>query len=201
MRAMDQDLLLSLQALTDAGRIQVLGRLITGPATASGLAADAGLSPAAARHALERLVTAGFAERRGTGPQTTYAFRPATLHRIARDLAVAAATAAGVEASGPGTGPAGETLPAEVARILRGFFEDDRLVTIPANGAKRAVVLAYLRDRCFSEDRAYPEKEVNQRLATFHPDVAALRRYMVDGGLMTRADGRYHRPTTVPDRG
>jgi len=38
-------------------------------------------------------------------------------------------------------------------------------------------------------------KEVNQRLALFHPDVAALRRYMVDGGLMTRANGEYRRPS------
>ena len=51
-------------------------------------------------------------------------------------------------------------------------------------------MLVYLRDRCFTEDRAYPEKEVNQRLALFNPDVAALRRYMVDGGLMTRAERR-----------
>ena len=79
-------------------------------------------------------------------------------------------------------------------RSLRSFFRDDRLATIPANAAKRRIVLVYLRDRCFTEDRAYPEKEVNQRLALFHPDVAALRRYMVDGGLMTRADGEYRRP-------
>jgi hypothetical protein len=94
----------------------------------------------------------------------------------------------------PNVGPAGEPLPPDVARVLRSFFRDDRLTTIPANGAKRATVLTYLRDRCFTEDRPYPEKEVNQRLALFHPDVAALRRYMVDSGLMTRAAGEYRRP-------
>ena len=78
--------------------------------------------------------------------------------------------------------------------MLRGYFEADRLTTIPATGSKRLVVLRYLRDRIFTEDRAYPEKEVNQRLAIFHPDVAALRRYMVDEGLLTRADGEYRRP-------
>jgi hypothetical protein len=67
-------------------------------------------------------------------------------------------------------------------------------VTIPAQHAKRLVILRYLRDRCFTEDRAYPEKEVNQRLALFNPDVAALRRYMVDDGLMTRSGGEYRRP-------
>ena len=54
-------------------------------------------------------------------------------------------------------------------------------------------MLRYLRDEVFAEDRDYPEQEVNQRLALFHPDVASLRRYMVDGGLVTRAAGIYRR--------
>ena len=95
-------------------------------------------------------------------------------------------------------GPDGRPLPGDVARILRGYVDDDRLTAIPANLAQREVVLTYLRDRCFTEDRPYPEKEVNQRLALFYPDVAALRRSMVDGGLLTRADGLYRRPGDQP---
>ncbi len=83
--------------------------------------------------------------------------------------------------------------PAFEAKVLRAFIVDDRLISIPAQDRKRRVVLAWLRDRCFPEDRAYPEKEVNQRLALYHPDVAALRRYMIDAGLMTRAAGEYRR--------
>jgi hypothetical protein len=78
-------------------------------------------------------------------------------------------------------------------KVVRSFIKDDRLVSIPTRDKKRQVVLRYLIDRCFPEDRAYPEKEVNQRLALFHPDVAALRRYLIDGGLMTRASGEYRR--------
>jgi hypothetical protein len=37
------------------------------------------------------------------------------------------------------------------------------------------------------------EAETNARLATVHPDVAALRRYLVDAGLLSRAGGRYRR--------
>jgi hypothetical protein len=54
-------------------------------------------------------------------------------------------------------------------------------------------VLRFLLERCFAEDRVYPEKEVNQRLALYHPDVASLRRYLVDGNLMARAAGQYRR--------
>lgn len=93
----------------------------------------------------------------------------------------------------PLAGPAGEPLSPDIAKVLRGFFEDGRLVTIPAKQQKRLVVLRYLRDRVFIEDRPYPEAEVNQRLALFNRDVAALRRYMVDAGLVTRSGGEYFR--------
>jgi len=78
-------------------------------------------------------------------------------------------------------------------KVVRAFIRDDRLVSIPARDKKRAVILRYLVARCFPDDRVYPEKEVNQRLAIFHPDVASLRRYMIETGLMTRSAGVYRR--------
>lgn len=79
------------------------------------------------------------------------------------------------------------------AKIIGIFLRGGRLVSIPARGRKRDVVLRFLLVQCFAEDRPYPEREVNQRLAEFHEDVAALRRYMVIGGLMTRSGGIYRR--------
>ena len=79
------------------------------------------------------------------------------------------------------------------AKVLRSFFRDGRLVSIPAQDRKKRIVLRLLLELCFPEDRAYPEKEVNQRLALFHPDVAALRRYLVDFRFMTRESGEYRR--------
>jgi len=79
------------------------------------------------------------------------------------------------------------------ARIVETFFQDGRLVSIPARPGKRLVILRELRERCFAEVRDYPEKEVNMRLALIHPDVAALRRYLVDAKLMSRANGIYRR--------
>jgi hypothetical protein len=75
---------------------------------------------------------------------------------------------------------------------------DGRLDTIPAHERKRQVILRWLLERCFPEDRRYAEKEVNQRLALYHPDVASLRRYLVDGGLMTRDRGVYRRADGEP---
>src|SRR5262245_28117491 len=78
-------------------------------------------------------------------------------------------------------------------KVVRSFLRDDRLVSIPAKPAKRDLLLPVILERCFPEDRDYEEKEVNMRLALLHPDVAALRRYLVDGGLMTREAGIYRR--------
>jgi hypothetical protein len=79
------------------------------------------------------------------------------------------------------------------ARVLRAFIRDGRLVSIPAREKRRQVIYRFLRDQVFTEDRPYPEREVNQRLALFHPDVATIRRGMVDAGLVTRDAGAYRR--------
>lgn len=78
-------------------------------------------------------------------------------------------------------------------RVIRSFIRDGRLVAIPAREKRRQVIYRYLCDRVFTEDRTYPEREVNQRLALFHPDVATIRRGMVDAGLVTRTGGDYRR--------
>jgi gluconokinase len=78
-------------------------------------------------------------------------------------------------------------------RVIGTFIKAGKLVSIPAQDKKRQAILAYLMEHCFSEDRVYAEREVNERLAAYHPDVAALRRYLVNAGLMTRAGGEYRR--------
>lgn len=83
--------------------------------------------------------------------------------------------------------------PLFVANVVRAFIRDGRLASIPARERRRLVIYRYLRDAVFTEDRPYPEKEVNMRLALFHPDVATIRRGMVDAGLVTRSGGDYRR--------
>src|SRR5918997_2147584 len=81
--------------------------------------------------------------------------------------------------------------PAEDA-VLSAFVRDGRLVSIPAQHSKRLVVLHHLV-RVFAPGVRYPEREVNALLAVWHPDVAALRRYLVDEGLLSRESGVYWR--------
>ena len=78
-------------------------------------------------------------------------------------------------------------------KVLRAFVRDGRLISIPAKPKKRDLLLPWILEQCFVEDRDYEEKEVNQRLALLHRDVAALRRYLVDARLLTRSGGIYRR--------
>jgi hypothetical protein len=78
-------------------------------------------------------------------------------------------------------------------KVLSNFLsEDGRLHTIPSKQGKLQVVLDHLA-QSFEPGRRYPEKDVNQVLQEFHPDYAALRRYLVEGQFMTREDGVYWR--------
>jgi hypothetical protein len=79
------------------------------------------------------------------------------------------------------------------AAILRAFFDaQGRLVTVPAKRGKRLVVLDHLAQR-FEPGERYSESEVNNRLREAHDDVAALRRYLVDEGFLSREAGVYWR--------
>ena len=81
----------------------------------------------------------------------------------------------------------------ESQRVARSFFGDDgRLHTIPSKRAKLLVVLDRLAQE-FVPGRTYPESEVNEVLNRFHPDHAALRRYLVESDFLTREDGWYWR--------
>ena len=78
-------------------------------------------------------------------------------------------------------------------RVLRNFLSaEGRLRTIPTKHSKLLVVLDHLA-QAFEPGRTYPEAEVNEVLQRFHPDYAALRRYLVENGFMTREDSVYWR--------
>ena len=77
--------------------------------------------------------------------------------------------------------------------VLRTFLDaDGSLREIPTRTRKRLVVLDHLAQQ-FEPGERYPETEVNHRLRAFHPDVAALRRYLVEEGFLDRAEGLYWR--------
>jgi hypothetical protein len=78
-------------------------------------------------------------------------------------------------------------------RVLRNFLgPDGRLTSIPTKHGKLLVVLDHLAQE-FEPGKTYPEAQVNEILKRFHPDFAALRRYLVENGFMTREENVYWR--------
>lgn len=78
-------------------------------------------------------------------------------------------------------------------QVLAAFLDaDGRLTKIPSKRAKLLVVLDHVA-QSFEPGRVYAESEVREVLTSFHPDHAALRRYLVDDAFLTRKDGYYWR--------
>jgi hypothetical protein len=76
--------------------------------------------------------------------------------------------------------------------VLRSFVVDGRLVSIPAARGKRRIILEHIV-AAFEPGVRYPEREVGAILRAWHPDHAALRRYLVDEMLLARDNGVYWR--------
>jgi hypothetical protein len=77
-------------------------------------------------------------------------------------------------------------------KVLATFLRDGRLQQIPRAQAKRRIVLDFLAGH-FEPGTRYDEREVNDILRAFHPDTAALRRYLVDDEFLERREGVYWR--------
>lgn len=79
------------------------------------------------------------------------------------------------------------------------FTVGGRLTVIPRKPARREQLLVHLTETLFAVDRDYTEPEVNELLLTVHEDCAALRRYLVIAGHLSRTrDGSgYRRVTTT----
>jgi hypothetical protein len=163
--------------LADDGRRRVVAALVLGATTVDEVRATTGLGTRRVVEALGRLVAGDLVVSDG--------HRHLLLGEAFRRAAIAAAPAR------PAPDPTGDA-PEDEARILRSCFRAGRLTQIPAQRAKRRVMLERLSQE-FEVGVRYPERQVNAVLRRFHPDVAALRRYLVDEGFLDREAGVYWR--------
>ncbi len=66
------------------------------------------------------------------------------------------------------------------------FVSNGRIERYPIRSSDRLDVLKWVVDQAIQPDEVLTEVEINARLAPFDPDVAALRRYLVDAELLLR---------------
>jgi len=163
--------------LAEGARLRTVAALVLGYDTLAAITRATGLETREAMVALDRLVQAGLVEEAGDG---------------AYHLLEAAFATAAREAAPPTRTDEHDDHPSEVARVLRTYVRDGRLTQIPMQRSKRLVVLDVLAQD-FEPGRRYTERQVNVILGKWHADWAALRRYLVDEGMLSRADGEYWR--------
>lgn len=168
--------------LADDDRRKVFAALELGATTTDAIAASTGLVSARVVKAAGRLGEVGLLVRRDGGLA------------VADGVFRAAARAA---LSRPATDEH-DALPESDRKVMTAFVQGGRLLSIPTSQAKRMVVLDWLA-KDFEPGTRYSEQMVNLVLGQRHPDTAALRRHLVDHGLLTRESGTYWRSGGTTD--
>jgi hypothetical protein len=163
--------------LADEARLRAFAAVLLGARSSDEVAERAGLAAKDAIRALSRLAAGRLVRRAEDGQWVAC---PEALQRAA---AVTAPQRAYIDhgAADP-----------ESAAVLRVFMPEGQLTHIPAQHSKRRVVLDHVC-RVFEPGIRYPERDVNTLLRAFYPDHAALRRYLVDEGFLSREAGVYWR--------
>ncbi len=166
-----------LSIVLDPVRLAIVGASVIAPVDPDQIAEQLGIRPREALEAIGKLKASGLLTADGMLD-----------HLVLRDIAANLPQMAPADASVT----AGDLWSAEESQVLSRFFSGDRLIEIPGSHAKRRIVLERLAME-FEPGLRYQEPEVNFTLQMWHPDYAALRRYLVDEGFMDRADGAYWR--------
>jgi DNA-binding transcriptional ArsR family regulator len=173
------------RALADASRLRLLGILAGTECSVEELATRLGLTPPTVSHHLGKLKALGLVRMRRQGTTHLYSLDEEALRRLSKD----------VLSPEKMRSLADDTEGADWERkVLRDFFEGERLKEIPAARKKREIVLRWLALR-FDPGVRYSEREVNEILGRHHPDTATLRRELVAerAALLRRERGVYWR--------
>ena len=183
-----QALLQFYKALADETRLKMIGLLAGRECSVEDLAATLGVREPTVSHHLAKLKALNLVRMRAEGTTHFYRLDGEALRAANKDLLTREKLTALVDDI---DGDAWER------KVLRDFFEGERLKEIPASRKKRAVILAWLADR-FAPDARYPEVAVKEIIKRHHPDSATLRRELIGGGWMARENGIYWRLPASP---
>ncbi len=169
---MRPDILVGL--LAEPRRMRVFAAVVLGAGTPGEVTARTGMTVREVAEALRRLADGGLVSPVPPLTANVDAFKEAARQANTRE--------------------APEVLDPDRARaaVLRVFIVDGRLVSFPAARGKRRIVLEHIA-ASFEPGVRYPEREVDAVLRAWHPDHAALRRYLIDEELLAREGGVYWR--------
>jgi len=178
----EKEMLNFVKAIADTDRLRIIGLLAQNPARLSEINALLGFHPSDTRRHLDQLLQSGLVRL----TEGAYELDSEALEKLSRREFEGKRAAYSPEAD----------LEKGRRQVLAAHLHPDGTIKqIPFQPAKRLVILDYLIN-AFTFGANYNEKEVNLILAHFHPDTAALRRALVDAGMLARErnGSRYWRP-------
>jgi hypothetical protein len=186
------------KALADESRLRIIGLLANDECSVEELSTRLELTPPTVSHHLTRLKETGLVSMRSQGTSHLYRLDTEALRTLSKDLFSPERIAALTESESRRRAAAGEEAgdPWE-QKVLRDYFEGERLRQIPTQLKKRWVILGWLANR-FDARRRYSEREVNEIIKEHHEDSATLRRHLVADGFMQRERGVYWRLPSPP---
>jgi hypothetical protein len=170
------------KAIAETERLRIVGLLTQKPAHLCEINNVLGFHPSDTHHHLDQLVQSGVVRVR----DGLYELDTKALEKLSRRQ---------FEGEQPVYSPK-QDLEKNTRQILKAHLNPDGTIKIiPVQPAKLRVILEYLVS-AFASGANYSEKEVNLILAHFHPDTSALRRYLIDAGMLERErnGSRYWRP-------
>lgn len=168
------------KALSDPNRLRIVGLLAQAESTVEQMADILGLRPSTVSHHLTKLSRAGLVSSRAESYYNIYKLETGALESMSQRLL------------------ARDTMPAFIAdvdidaydrRILSTFCDGEgRIVFFPSQMKKFEVLLRHVLN-AFEPGVRYSEKQVNEYLSFYSDDTAALRRGLIDSGMMKREGG------------
>ncbi len=164
------------KVLANKSRLKILGLLANEERSVGELATLLNLREPTISHHLSEMRTLGLVDVQANGNVRIYKLNTTFLEGMSTDIFSQSNLASLVTET---TGDAWEN------RVLALYIDGQTIKEIPMKRKKQRVILKWLVQK-LEMDRTYHELELNERLKLYNPDVAALRRYMVDEQLMAR---------------
>ena len=172
------------KVLGNESRLKILGLLANEERSVGELAVILGVKEPTISHHLAMMKELGLVKVRAAGNERIYRLDGRFLENMSRDMFSQNGLATLTEGM--------ETADAWEQKVLHTFVENGRIRAITTKRKKRLVVLRWLVQK-FEMGVQYPEAKMNELLTQYHSDYAALRRYLVEEGLMRREKGIYWR--------
>ncbi len=179
----ENDCLRIMKALSDSSRLKVLVSIISKAQYVEELSERMGLSASTVSFHLKKLEEAGLVTKSRDQYYAVFKAEDGILDKTLREL---------ISFENADADEQEERIRRYREKVLKAFFDNGRLVRLPAQYKKQQIVLEEIARR-FEHGRKYPEKELNSVLLGVCEDYCTIRRMMIGEGLMERKDNVYWR--------